>query len=67
MTVIPVTPVRVAGHPIYAVAGGNHVTIQLDRALTGGDVDTIEVLDRARPGQLRPASGEGAARAGQAG
>jgi mannose-6-phosphate isomerase-like protein (cupin superfamily) len=30
------------------VAGGNHVTIQLDRAVTGGDVDAIEVL--AQPG-----------------
>ena len=48
MSVVPVTPVLAARHPVYAVAGGNHVTIQLDRALTGGDVDAIEVL--AQPG-----------------
>jgi quercetin dioxygenase-like cupin family protein len=44
----PVTPVSSAGHPVYAVAGGNHVTIELDREVTGGRVDVIEVL--ARPG-----------------
>jgi hypothetical protein len=37
-----------AGHPVYAVAGGNHVTIDLDRAVTGGSLDAIEVL--ALPG-----------------
>lgn len=44
----PVTPVSSAGHAVYAVAGGNHVTIELDRALTGGCIDVIEVL--AQPG-----------------
>lgn len=33
---------------MYAVAGGNHVTVELDRAVTGGCVDVIEVL--AQPG-----------------
>jgi hypothetical protein len=44
-------PVRSRGadeHTIYAVAGGNHVTIELDRAETGGVIDAIEVF--ARPG-----------------
>jgi hypothetical protein len=44
----PVTPVSSAAHAVYAVAGGNHVTIELDRAVTGGCVDVIEVL--AQPG-----------------
>ena len=44
----PVTPVSSADHKIYAVAGGNHVTIELDRAITGGLLDVIEVL--AQPG-----------------
>ena len=43
-----VTPVSAADHKIYAVAGGNHVTIELDRAMTGGLLDVIEVL--AQPG-----------------
>ena len=33
---------------MYAVAGGNHVTIELDRSATGGCLDVIEVL--AQPG-----------------
>jgi quercetin dioxygenase-like cupin family protein len=44
-------PVRSCGaeeHTIYAVAGGNHVTIELDRAETDGVLDAIEVF--ARPG-----------------
>jgi quercetin dioxygenase-like cupin family protein len=44
----PVTPVSAGDHKIYAVAGGNHVTIELDRALTGGLLDVIEVF--AQPG-----------------
>jgi hypothetical protein len=44
----PVTPVSAADRKIYAVAGGNHVTIELDRAMTGGLLDVIEVL--AQPG-----------------
>jgi quercetin dioxygenase-like cupin family protein len=48
MTLVPVSAVRAGDHPIYAVAGGNHVTIQLDRAATDAGVDAIEVL--AQPG-----------------
>jgi quercetin dioxygenase-like cupin family protein len=48
MSKTPVTPVSAADHKIYAVAGGNHVTIELDRAMTGGLLDVIEVL--AQPG-----------------
>jgi quercetin dioxygenase-like cupin family protein len=44
----PLTPGRAAQRPVYAVAGGNHVTVLLDRAQTGGDLDVIEVT--ARPG-----------------
>jgi quercetin dioxygenase-like cupin family protein len=33
---------------VYAVAGGNHVVIELDRSATDGQLDVIEVL--ARPG-----------------
>lgn len=44
----PVAPVAAGDHKIYAVAGGNHVTIELDRALTGGLLDVIEVF--AQPG-----------------
>jgi quercetin dioxygenase-like cupin family protein len=35
-------------HPVYAVAGGDHVTITLDREETDGVLDAIEVL--AQPG-----------------
>jgi quercetin dioxygenase-like cupin family protein len=48
MSKTPVTPVSAADHKIYAVAGGNHVTIELDRAMTSGLLDVIEVL--AQPG-----------------
>ena len=41
-------PEHVDEHPIYAVAGGNHVTVELDREQTGGALDIIEVL--AQPG-----------------
>ncbi|MFT3865318.1 MAG: cupin domain-containing protein [Solirubrobacterales bacterium] len=33
---------------VFAVAGGNHVTIELDREVTDGSLDVIEVL--AQPG-----------------
>jgi len=45
------TPIDARGpsdHAIYVVAGGNHVTVQLDRGETEGALDAIEVL--ARPG-----------------
>ena len=40
----PVTPIAAGEHRVYAVAGGNHVTIELDPALTGGLLDVIEVF-----------------------
>ena len=46
-------PIGSADHPIYVVAGGNRVTIHLDRAATNGSVDAIEVL--ASPGGGPPA------------
>jgi quercetin dioxygenase-like cupin family protein len=57
MSGMPVTPVSPAGHKIYAVAGGNHVTIELDRAMTGGLLDVIEVL--AQPGGGPPPHSHG--------
>ncbi|HEX3736040.1 MAG TPA: hypothetical protein VHV53_00735 [Solirubrobacterales bacterium] len=48
MDVTPIEPQTAGEHPIYVVAGGNRVTIELDRAATGGVVDAIEVL--AGPG-----------------
>jgi quercetin dioxygenase-like cupin family protein len=33
---------------VYAVSGGNHVVIELDRSVTDGQLDVIEVL--AQPG-----------------
>jgi hypothetical protein len=56
----PVTPVSSAAHAVYAVAGGNHVTIELDRAVTGGCVDVIEVL--AQPGGGPPPHSQAPAR-----
>jgi quercetin dioxygenase-like cupin family protein len=44
----PIVPRVAAEHAICVLAGGNHVTIQLDRAETDGTLDVIEVL--ARPG-----------------
>jgi quercetin dioxygenase-like cupin family protein len=44
----PLEPTRVADRPTYAVAGGNHVTLLLDRSHTAGAFDVIEVL--AQPG-----------------
>jgi quercetin dioxygenase-like cupin family protein len=48
MSADPIQSRSGAEHPIYAVAGGNHVTVELDREETGGELDAIEVL--ARPG-----------------
>jgi len=45
---MPIEARKLADCPVYVVAGGNHVTIQLDREETGGVVDAIEVL--AQPG-----------------
>jgi quercetin dioxygenase-like cupin family protein len=44
----PLTPTRVGSHVIYAVAGGNHVNVLLDRLQTASALDVIEVL--AQPG-----------------
>jgi len=41
-------PQPVTAHPTYAVAGGNHVTVLLDREATDGTLDAIDVL--AQPG-----------------
>jgi quercetin dioxygenase-like cupin family protein len=48
MTNAPLLPTAGSDHLVYAVAGGNHVTIELDRSVTGGVLDAIEVL--AQPG-----------------
>jgi quercetin dioxygenase-like cupin family protein len=48
MAVDPIEPRAAGGHTIYAVAGGNHVTVQLERGETDGTLDAIEVL--AGPG-----------------
>jgi quercetin dioxygenase-like cupin family protein len=42
------TPTSVGEHPIYAVAGGNHVRLLLNRTDTRSALDVIEVL--AQPG-----------------
>jgi quercetin dioxygenase-like cupin family protein len=44
----PLTPTNVGDHVIYAVAGGNHVRVLLDRRDTASALDVIEVL--AQPG-----------------
>lgn len=44
----PLTPTHVGDHAIYAVAGGNHVIVLLDRSETAFALDVIEVL--AQPG-----------------
>ncbi len=44
----PLDPKRANSNPVYVVAGGNHVTIELDHKTTGGLLDAIEVL--AQPG-----------------
>jgi hypothetical protein len=40
----PLTPTRPADRATYAVAGGNHVTLCLDRRHTAAALDVIEVL-----------------------
>ena len=42
------SPDRAGDHPVYVVAGGNHVTIELSRDESAGVFDVIEVL--AQPG-----------------
>lgn len=44
----PLVPTRIADRATYAVAGGNHVTLLLDRGHTASALDVIEVL--AQPG-----------------
>lgn len=44
----PLTPQIGGSAPVYVVAGGNHVTISLDRSQASGQLDVIEVL--AAPG-----------------
>jgi quercetin dioxygenase-like cupin family protein len=41
-------PILGSDRVVYAVAGGNHVVIELDRSVTDGKLDVIEVL--AQPG-----------------
>jgi quercetin dioxygenase-like cupin family protein len=48
MSAAPLRPTSAAQQPVYAVAGGNHVTIELDRSVTAVSLDVIEVL--AQPG-----------------
>jgi quercetin dioxygenase-like cupin family protein len=48
MSTPPLAPVSATHQLVYAVAGGNHVTIELDRSVTAGSLDVIEVL--AQPG-----------------
>ena len=48
MSIAPLTPISATQQPVYAVAGGNHITIELDRSVTAGSLDVIEVL--AHPG-----------------
>jgi quercetin dioxygenase-like cupin family protein len=48
MSAAPDIPTTAAEQPVYVVAGGNHVTIKLDRRVTGGSLDVIDVL--AQPG-----------------
>jgi quercetin dioxygenase-like cupin family protein len=44
----PLVPLAAGEHPVYVVAGGNHVTLLLHRDQTAGAIDVIEVL--AQPG-----------------
>jgi quercetin dioxygenase-like cupin family protein len=48
MSTSPFEPTSAGQQVVYAVAGGNHVTIELGRTATGGRLDVIEVL--AAPG-----------------
>jgi Cupin domain len=45
---LPLSPLPVSERPVYVVAGGNHITLLLDRRVSGGLVDVIDVL--AQPG-----------------
>lgn len=49
----PLTATHAGDHPIYVVAGGNHVKVLLDRSESGDAFDAIEVL--AQPGGGPPA------------
>jgi hypothetical protein len=42
------TPITDSSRSVYAIAGGNHITILLDRDATRGEEDIIEVT--AQPG-----------------
>ncbi len=44
----PLTPTHGGDHVVYAVAGGNHVRLLLNRSDTGSALDVIDVL--AQPG-----------------
>lgn len=46
----PLEPTRVADRATYAVAGGNHVTLLLDRSHTAAALDVIEVLAQSGGG-----------------
>lgn len=48
MTSPSLAPLGAAEHAVYVVAGGNHVTLLLNRDDTAGALDVIEVL--AQPG-----------------
>lgn len=48
MTLPPLRPRPAADRPVYAVAGGNHVTLLLDGADTDAALDVVDVL--AQPG-----------------
>ena len=50
MRTTPLAPIAADDQPVYAVAGGNHVTIELDRSATGGRLDVIEVLAQSGGG-----------------
>ncbi len=57
MSDAPLRTTRFAARPVYVVAGGNHVTIELDRVVTNGSLDVIEVL--AQPGGGPPPHSHG--------
>ena len=44
MSLSPLTPVKASEHPVYVVAGGNHVTLLLRREVTAGALDVVDVL-----------------------
>lgn len=49
----PLRSTPFAAKPVYVVAGGNHVTIELDQRVTDGKLDVVEVL--AQPAGGPPA------------